>query len=283
MARDSDCLRSVDLRAIYLLVGECCELGADPIVWRVHLLNSLSDRFGATGAADIGVNLPPTNGFASVHPSTALCVDYLPRAQRTVMQRCVREMPFDGNPLGMRLLPRLMKRGAAAAVRPELLGKPAWQKSVFMTEFLAPVGWNELLLGMIGSPAGVRVMCFSRDHGETPFQRRSSRMLELLMREMAAVPPGRLSSFREASLAALPLRLRDVLSALAEGDNEKQIALRLGISRNTVHEYVRRLFRRFGVASRSALLLRAARQIHARSIVNTADDGRYWTHEHAAS
>jgi DNA-binding NarL/FixJ family response regulator len=61
----------------------------------------------------------------------------------------------------------------------------------------------------------------------------------------------------------LPPRLREVAIALAHGDNEKQIALRLALSRNTVHEYVRRLLERYGVSSRGELLVKIARQLHA--------------------
>ena len=41
---------------------------------------------------------------------------------------------------------------------------------------------------------------------------------------------------------------------LLEGDGEKQAALRLGLSRHTVHEYVGELYRRFGVCSRPELM-----------------------------
>jgi DNA-binding NarL/FixJ family response regulator len=41
-----------------------------------------------------------------------------------------------------------------------------------------------------------------------------------------------------------------------EGDSEKQAALRLDISRNTVHDYVKQLHQRFGVSSRGELLAR---------------------------
>src|SRR5262249_17231606 len=49
-------------------------------------------------------------------------------------------------------------------------------------------------------------------------------------------------------------RLRQTLTALLEGDSEKQTARRLRLSVNTVHEYVTALYRHFGVASRAELL-----------------------------
>lgn len=67
----------------------------------------------------------------------------------------------------------------------------------------------------------------------------------------------------DESMLRLPMRLQQVLAGIVDGDSEQQIAAALGISRSTVHEYIRRLFGRFGVGSRGALLARVARQLHA--------------------
>jgi DNA-binding CsgD family transcriptional regulator len=53
---------------------------------------------------------------------------------------------------------------------------------------------------------------------------------------------------------ALAPRYRRVLERLLGGDSEKQIAHALGLSRHTVHEYVKRIYRAFGVESRGELL-----------------------------
>ena len=49
-------------------------------------------------------------------------------------------------------------------------------------------------------------------------------------------------------------RLVETLEALLAGHSEKQIASDLGISQHTVHDYVKALYRRYGVASRAELL-----------------------------
>ena len=43
---------------------------------------------------------------------------------------------------------------------------------------------------------------------------------------------------------------------LLDGDSEKQVAIRLGLSLPTVHQYVTALYRKFGVSSRGELLAR---------------------------
>jgi DNA-binding CsgD family transcriptional regulator len=52
----------------------------------------------------------------------------------------------------------------------------------------------------------------------------------------------------------LPPRQRQVLLALLEGCSEKEVAAQLGISRHTVHIYVKAIYRHYGVCSRSELM-----------------------------
>jgi DNA-binding NarL/FixJ family response regulator len=54
----------------------------------------------------------------------------------------------------------------------------------------------------------------------------------------------------------LSRRQRQTLELLLSGNAEKQIATHLSISKNTVHVYVKSLYKRFGVCSRGELLAR---------------------------
>jgi DNA-binding NarL/FixJ family response regulator len=58
------------------------------------------------------------------------------------------------------------------------------------------------------------------------------------------------------SMPGLPTRHQQTLEGLLAGDSEKQIAQKLGVSRNTVHVYVTALYRKFNVNSRGELLAR---------------------------
>lgn len=49
-------------------------------------------------------------------------------------------------------------------------------------------------------------------------------------------------------------RLRQTLARLLAGDSEKQVARHLQLSKNTVHVYVKALYRHFDVNSRGELL-----------------------------
>lgn len=61
------------------------------------------------------------------------------------------------------------------------------------------------------------------------------------------------------SYRPLPPRQDQTLQHLLEGDSEKQVAKKLGLSRHTVHVYVKALYRRYGVSSRAELL---AKHLH---------------------
>jgi DNA-binding NarL/FixJ family response regulator len=61
-------------------------------------------------------------------------------------------------------------------------------------------------------------------------------------------------SRRTPTLPSLSPRMQQTLQRLLVGDSEKQIANQLGLSRHTVHVYVKALYRGFGVSSRGELL-----------------------------
>lgn len=70
------------------------------------------------------------------------------------------------------------------------------------------------------------------------------------------------SDAREPPAPAVSLspRMRQTLERLLAGDSEKEIAVRLGVSRHTVHVYVKTLYRRFDVCSRWELFARFVRR-----------------------
>lgn len=63
-----------------------------------------------------------------------------------------------------------------------------------------------------------------------------------------------ISPTRSPQYPQLTRRMRQVLSQLMDGDSEKEIALRLTLSRHTVHQHIKSIYRRYGVNSRGELL-----------------------------
>ena len=105
-------------------------------------------------------------------------------------------------------------------------------------------------------PGQVRWFFVNRALGDRPFDERDVRLMRMLNLELARLLGTKLARLGEPSATDLSPRLQEVLISLMEGDSEKQVALRLGISRHTVHDYVKQLHARFGVQSRGELLSR---------------------------
>jgi DNA-binding NarL/FixJ family response regulator len=91
----------------------------------------------------------------------------------------------------------------------------------------------------------------------------SARGKEVVREAMAAVAPligGPLARSREPSPADLPPRVRQVLRCMLEGDADKQVMARLGLTRHTVNQYAKAIYCHFGVRSRPELLARWVRR-----------------------
>lgn len=89
---------------------------------------------------------------------------------------------------------------------------------------------------------------------------------QLLARALQQLGPEYLDiilSATQSGPALLSPRLQATLFCLLEGDSEKGVAARLGSSPTTIHQYVRALYRRFGVASRAQLLGQVLRRVNA--------------------
>jgi DNA-binding CsgD family transcriptional regulator len=113
-------------------------------------------------------------------------------------------------------------------------------------------------LGRRGAMAALALARSPRGARATPFTRDDHLLVDLAHRELKWVyaPDLPLAS---PDVRALPPRPRQTLQYLLDGCSEKQIAVALGLSVNTVHHYVKHLYRHFGVSSRSQLLARWVR------------------------
>jgi DNA-binding NarL/FixJ family response regulator len=89
-------------------------------------------------------------------------------------------------------------------------------------------------------------------------------LLEVFHGEIGPLVGRALVSAAEPTPESLSPRLRQTLACLVEGDTEKQVAARLGVSHATVHEYVTALYRRFGVNSRAQLLAHVLKRVARR-------------------
>ena len=152
----------------------------------------------------------------------------------------------------------LYRQPAATVVvrsRDQLVPDRTWLRSVERNEDRMGLHQDETLLSQYwyGPPRHL-VFSMNRATGDRRFNGRERAFLRLFLHEVHALAGSALTFDEAGPFAGLTPRAREVLNALLEGDAEKQIAARFGVSRHTVHDYVKALYRRFGVNSRGELL-----------------------------
>ena len=259
MARSAS-LRLSDARAIYRLVGECRELGDDTVRWRLHLFAGLATQTGAgvvMGGELVGVRDGRTahagltdwgweNGF-----------------DRRGWERAMAEMAADPRlsrtPALAAYLVRMLADDGASLSRADLLADAEWSRSWDHEHLHAAIGVDHTLWcfrSAPGSGAEYSGLLMARAAREPDFTTRQKAIVQEAIAAVAPLVGGPLAGFEEPSPGDLALRVRQVLRCLLEGDGDKQIVARLGITRNTVNQYAKVIFRHFGVQTRAELLAR---------------------------
>jgi DNA-binding CsgD family transcriptional regulator len=109
---------------------------------------------------------------------------------------------------------------------------------------------------LLPSNAQPRSLQLERTGDAPPFSREERDLVHLFHLELAnrlLSPPA------TTEWPQLSPRQSATLECLLGGASEKEVAGRLGLSPHTVHQYVKMLYRRFGVSSRAQLLARCLR------------------------
>jgi DNA-binding NarL/FixJ family response regulator len=138
-----------------------------------------------------------------------------------------------------------------------------WYRSLTYNEYRRAAGADHALTSVyeVSAAGGVSVVCLQRTVAERDFSPREQRLLNFFHAELGPLVGHALVSATEPGSERLSPRLRQTLVCLLEGDSEKQVAARLGLSQATTHQYVTMLYRRFGVRSRAQLLVHVLRRV----------------------
>lgn len=253
-------VRIKDVRGIYRLLGECRELGRDPDAWQRHMFIGLCRLV----RAQVGIGGPATLNRGVPVPDFANARD----TGWTDARARTRYLEFAGSDeagreVTLAAISRLNQppRPLITRRRAQFVDDVEWYGSVSFNEYRRPAGLDHHVLSVAALPlsdrgeAQVHGITLHRALGDPPFGTREVRMVRLFHHELRPML-GRelLLARRPINPPTLPPRLRQVLAGLLEGDSEKIIARRLGLSPHTVHEHVKRLHRRFNVQSRAELL-----------------------------
>ena len=241
-------LRLSDVRAVYRLIGECREVGDDPIAWRTHLLEGAMRLAGAR-VGMCGELVLATNNYTNPQVAlgwndgqAAIWHDYLSAHVGKD------DLFWD----------RVQNEAAMLQTvrRCDYVADDEWYGQAYVDEGWRPADVDRIILsGRMCRRAGPTLdgVILLRAWGEKRFTKRDQRLVRLLHDEIAPLVGGQLAAAHEPGPSGLSRRKREVLECLLEGDSDKFIALRLGISTATVSEYVTAIFRHFGVSSRAQL------------------------------
>jgi DNA-binding CsgD family transcriptional regulator len=257
-------LRAEEFHALYRLVGECRELGDDPVLWRRHLFAGLAALAGAgvvMGGEVVGVRAGRTdhigltdwgweNGFS-----------------RAGWDRAAAEMSADPSlsrtPAVGTYFERMKAADGVSLSRVDLVRDAEWYRSWDYENLHRGVGIDHTLWcwrSVPGAGDTINGLLMGRPPWEDDFTPRQKALVREAIALIGPLVGGPLARFADPSPAALPPRLRQVLKCLLEGDGDKQVAARLGISGYTVNEYTKQIYRHFGVCSRAELLARWVRR-----------------------
>jgi DNA-binding CsgD family transcriptional regulator len=255
--RKADLLRVKDVRDAYRLIGECRDLGSEPALWSVRMLEGLCQLVGApVGTCGEGFWLRPAH---PIQPLSGFEVGLDARGRERFMAD-VRELGPQRDPTFLALADvagRILTHTRSAVV-----SDAVWYRSATFNNYRKRAGVDHCLVSVceVSRQSAIAMIALHRGVGERDFSPGEVRLLEFFHAELGRLIGRQVVSATEPNPEQLSPRLRQTLACLTEGDSEKQVAARLGLSPTTVHEYVTALYRRFGVHSRGELLAHALKR-----------------------
>jgi DNA-binding CsgD family transcriptional regulator len=155
-----------------------------------------------------------------------------------------------------RLAVSALARRDATEIRPQIIPDRDWYTSRVYDQYRRPAFVDGYILSYVLNPqTGTQIrLSVSQDASDAPPTPRAREMIAMLNRQIAPLVGTVLATRSQRGMHRLPPRLRQTLQALLEGDSEKQIAIRLGISRTTAHEHIGRLYHQLGFVDRNELM-----------------------------
>lgn len=251
-------VRVAEVRAAMRVVGECRDVGHDPGGWRRRAADGVGRLLGAkvTTASEWYWRQPDGEMRPFDVHQVGLSEDDI---RRYFLPFYAQPKPGDEV-----LLPPLRGYADAHIVSTRMRDVPddIWYRSRMYTEFHTPVGLDFCAVSVWDLP-GDRVdsLGLHRDAADRNFSERELAVLKLFHEELGRlIGPVLVAADDAHSPTRLPPRVRQTLRYLLEGDSEKQIAARMGLSRPTVHQYVTALYRHYRVSSRAELFARVLRR-----------------------
>jgi DNA-binding CsgD family transcriptional regulator len=238
----SGSLRVVDVRNAFRLIGDCRDLGHDPDRWHQRLFDGLNQLIGCSSATGgEGIWLRPRE---PPKPMTSFDVGFDETA-RALFLAFMRDGCVNGDPILREIQPSTAR--LVTCTRRHVVSDREWYASIGYNEYRKPSRIDDQLTSVfrVGEQSAINAITAHRPLRDHPFSMRERNLLDFFHRELGQLIGGALVSGLEPGPEGLSRRLRQTLICLIEGDSEKQVAARLGLSQATTHQYVTSLYRFF--------------------------------------
>jgi DNA-binding NarL/FixJ family response regulator len=266
-------LRQRDLRGLQRIVGECQELWHDAPSWRTRMLAGLCELTGAAcgisgegAAASTGRPEPLALDTWGLTPSAAaLFAHYINRWN----EGSISDLPIERFSSGM-------KQPTMTAVQEQLVTSREWRHSEVYNDYFRPSAFEDRLISFHQLPRARResqeplhqAITLYRERGS--FGERELRIVHHFQECCGPLIGSALAAVASDPLTELAPRTGQALMLLAVGESEKRAAALLGVSKHTLHDYVKQLHRHFGVSHRRELLVRCrALMARAQALANS--------------
>ncbi len=244
-------LRVEDARTVFRLINEISEHGEGAP--RDQILSAACGLVRAE--AGMGCQSPLPLEYPPRIKKSSATFGWNPR-QASLWQAASSPAALKTNPTNQAAEP--LRSKAFTLVRRSLVDDATWYRSSYVGDHMRAIGADDHIVSVCPTREGlVSALALYRPWGDTAFTEREVAIVNLFHEELCwklARPAPRPDP--EQLLGRLAPRLRDTLNQLLTGASEKEIAVHLGISAHTVHDYVKAIHRELGVRSRGELLSR---------------------------
>lgn len=259
----SGALRLTQVQAVFRLVGECRDLGADPVAWRRRLVEQAVVLVGARVGMS-GEIVLADGDYTQAQVEVGWENDQAQHWHEYLHRHAMTDDPFW----------QRLRSGAGflqTVRRCDYVPDHEWYCLEPIERYWRPADVDRLMIsGRLRRCIEPTLdgVILARAWGEKRFAPRERRLIQLLHDEVVPLIGRQLAAAGEPSAAELSPRLRQVLDCLLRGDSDKQIARDLDLARSTVSEYVCRLLRHFRVDTRTELLAFHLRTLPAPRALN---------------
>lgn len=229
--------KGVDLCRDIVLDGICKLIGLEGWAWKRKSVSASVHGLGEAEAA----------GGSLVAPSLLSCVEGGLKSRQTI-ERCILEglRDFQGKGYPTTTLNFLKRKNSKL-----------WKMSHLADSSRETEAGLSLLVFAIGLPRnGMSQLLFFGDARNLKVTKDSIKRFDFLLRSFEWIHlDGWILDEATQAFSAMAPRLREVSCMLAQGYSRKEISIHLRISMNTVHGYVRDIYKFFEVNSHAEFLL----------------------------